>query len=228
MILYTSDMHCGIAEGFGLAGLQAVRENLEAKGYATILVDDGDAIRVQLDADIGICGGANVRSCIDKGDITYEKILEVFPFNNEMCVIDVTGQQILDALEWGSYKLPGEFGGFLQVSGLTYEIDVSVPSPCTKDEEGMFAGISGERRVRNVTVGCKPLDPEAIYSLAGQDFHLLNHGDGFTMFDGASNVITTGRLDSEVLSDYIKDTLGGEIGVEYTDPYGQGRITIIQ
>jgi hypothetical protein len=48
------------------------------------------------------------------------------------------------------------------------------------------------------------------------------------MFDGASNVITTGRLDSEVLSDYIKDTLGGEIGAEYTDPYGQGRITIIQ
>lgn len=39
-----------------------------------------DAIRVQLDADIGICGGANVRSCIDKGDITYEKILEVFPW----------------------------------------------------------------------------------------------------------------------------------------------------
>ena len=64
--------------------------------------------------------------------------------------------------------------------------------------------------------------------MAGQDFHLLNHGDGFTMFDGASNVITTRRLDSEVLSDYIKDTLGGEIGAEYTDPYGQGRITIIQ
>ena len=38
----------------------------------------------------------------------------------------------------------------------------------------------------------------------------------------------TGRLDSEVLIDYIKDTLGGEVGTEYTDPYGQGRITIIQ
>ena len=45
MILYTSDMHCGVDEGFGLAGLQAIRENLEAKGYETLLVDDGDAIQ---------------------------------------------------------------------------------------------------------------------------------------------------------------------------------------
>ena len=45
MIYYTSDIHCGVEEGFGLAGLQAVRDNLEAKGYETLLVDDGDAIQ---------------------------------------------------------------------------------------------------------------------------------------------------------------------------------------
>lgn len=89
---------------------------------------------------------------MEKGDITYRTILEVFPFNNEMCVIEVTGQQILDALEWGCSKLPDEFGGFPQLSGLTYEIDMSVPSSCTKNDEGMFTGVSGERRVRNVTV----------------------------------------------------------------------------
>ena len=187
-----------------------------------------DAIRIQLGADIGICGGANVRACVDKGDITYGKVLEVFPFNNEMCVIEVTGQQVLDALEWGSSKLPGEFGGFMQVSGLTYEIDMNIPSSCTKTEEGLFSGVSGERRVKNVMVGGKALDPEAAYTIAGQDYHLIHNGDGFTMFDGAKNVIMTGKLDSEVLIEYIKDTLGGEIGSDYADPYGQGRIRIIQ
>ena len=187
-----------------------------------------DAIRIQLGADIGICGGANVRACVDKGDITYGKILEVFPFSNEMCVIEVTGQQILDALEWGSSKLPGEFGGFMQVSGLTYEIDMSIPSSCTKTEEGLFSGVSGERRVKNVMAGGKALDPEALYTVAGQDYHLVHHGDGFTMFDGAKNVTMTGKLDSEVLIDYIKETLGGEISPDYGDPYGQGRIRIIQ
>ena len=74
----------------------------------------------------------------------------------------------------------------------------------------------------------KAIDPEATYTVAGQDYHLVDHGDGYTMFDGAKNVIRTGKLDSEVLINYIKDTLDGEIGAEYADPYGQGRIKIIQ
>lgn len=187
-----------------------------------------DAIRVQLGADIGISGAGSIRSVIDKGDITYGKILEVFPFSNEMCVIEVTGQQMLDALEWGAHKLPGEFGGFLQVSGLTYEIDLSVSSPCMEDETGMFTGISGKRRIRNVTVDGKPIDPEALYTVAGQDYHLVDSGDGFSMFNGAKKVVTTGKLDNEIIIDYIKETLGGRIGADYADPYGQGRITIIQ
>ena len=93
MILYTSDMHCGVREGFGLAGLQAIRENLESEGYETLLVDDGD---------------------------------------------------------------------------------------------------------------------------------------GFTMFDDKKSAVMTGRLDSEDLINYIKEDLGGEVGTDYADPYGQGRISIIQ
>lgn len=44
VILFTSDVHCGIDEGFGYAGLQRIRDTLESKGYTTILVDDGDAV----------------------------------------------------------------------------------------------------------------------------------------------------------------------------------------
>ena len=45
VILYTSDIHCGIDQGFGIEGLEQIREGYEAKGYTTILVDDGDAIQ---------------------------------------------------------------------------------------------------------------------------------------------------------------------------------------
>ena len=44
-ILVTSDVHCGIDQGFGYAGLKQVRDALEAQGYATLLVDDGDSIQ---------------------------------------------------------------------------------------------------------------------------------------------------------------------------------------
>lgn len=45
VILFTSDVHCGIDQGFGYAGLQQVRDSLLARGDDVILVDDGDNIQ---------------------------------------------------------------------------------------------------------------------------------------------------------------------------------------
>ena len=187
-----------------------------------------DAFRDQGGTDIAINGGGGIRASIPAGNVTREDILKVNPFGNSLCVIQVTGQQLLDALEWGSRAVPSEDGGFLQVSGLSYEVHTGVESPCLKDDKGMFAGIEGERRVRNVLVGEEPLDPEAVYTLAGVDYWLLENGDGYTMFDGAPLLQDRVKLDNQVLIDYITETLGGVIGEDYEDPYGQGRIVIVE
>jgi 2',3'-cyclic-nucleotide 2'-phosphodiesterase (5'-nucleotidase family) len=187
-----------------------------------------DAYRDQTGADIAFANGGSIRVNIEKGDITYGDIISVHPFGNMICVLEVTGQQILDALEWGSRALPADTGAFLQVSGLSYEINTAIDSPCLKDEKSLFAGIEGQRRVQNVMVGEEPLDPEKTYSLAGNDYILRNNGDGFTMFDQAPVLQDNVKLDNQVLIDYIVDTLGGEVGEEYADPYGQGRITILE
>jgi 2',3'-cyclic-nucleotide 2'-phosphodiesterase (5'-nucleotidase family) len=186
-----------------------------------------DAVRIVTGADIGICNGGGVRKNIDKGTITYGNIISVHPFGNEICVVEVTGQQILDALELGASSLPDEMGGFLQVSGLSYEVDVAIPSGCQRDENNMFIGVEGERRVKNVMVGDEPIDPAKTYTLAGTNYTLLEHGDGQTAFDGATLLENGTRLDYQVLIEYITDNLGGEIGEEYADPYGQGRIKIL-
>ena len=187
-----------------------------------------DAYCDQSGADIAIIGGGGIRDSIQAGDVTLNDILKVHPFGNYLTVIEVTGQQILDALEWGSSAVPGENGGFMQVSGLSYEIDTAVESTCRKDEDGMFTGVEGERRVRNVLVTGEPIDPDKTYSLAGVDYWFLNRGDGFTMFDGAKVLQDRVKLDNQVLIDYITETLGGVIGEEYEDPYGQGRIVIVE
>ncbi len=44
-ILFTNDIHCGVDQGFGFAGLWQVRDTLESQGYETLLVDCGDAIQ---------------------------------------------------------------------------------------------------------------------------------------------------------------------------------------
>ena len=48
LILYTSDIHCGVNEGFGVVGLEQVRNTLESQGYPTLLVDNGDSIQGEI------------------------------------------------------------------------------------------------------------------------------------------------------------------------------------
>lgn len=194
-----------------------------------------DAYREMMGADIGFVNGGGVRADIAAGDVTYGDIIAVHPFGNMACLAEVSGQQILDALEMGArFVGTAENGGFLQVSGLKYTINTAIPSSVVTDDTGAFVEVSGARRVSDVQVenretgAYEPLDPNATYTLASHNYMLKQGGDGFTMF-GADNINLLKdetMVDSEVLIDYISDTLGGTIGQEYADPYGQGRITI--
>ena len=181
------------------------------------------------EADIAFVNGGGIRVAINKGDITLNDIFMVHPFGNNLTVIEITGQQVLDALEWSVHSLPGEFGGFNQVAGLTFEYDSTIPSPCVQDDNGFFARVdeSMERRVRNVLVGGEPLDPAKNYKVASHDYQLLNAGDGYNMYKGANVLQESVKLDNQVLIDYITGTLGGTIGAGYENPYGQGRIVSV-
>ena len=71
-----------------------------------------DAYRILSGADVAFVNGGGVRDVIAAGDITLDDILKVHPFGNAMCVVEATGQQILDALEWGAggeRRLPAGF-----------------------------------------------------------------------------------------------------------------------
>ena len=186
-----------------------------------------DAYRSLTGADIAMMNGGGIRQDIAAGDVTYGDIIKVHPFGNQLCVIKATGQQIIDALEWGVHAVPGEFGGFLQVSGLSYEVDLSVPSGCVTDENGLFVRVDGEYRVKNVCVGNEPIDPNALYTVAGTDYTFINHGDGHTAFDGAELIMDRIKLDNQALLEYIVDKLEGRISDKYADLRGEGRITII-
>ena len=186
-----------------------------------------DAYLDQTGADIAVVNGGGIRASISAGDITLNDILKVHPFGNQICVLEVTGQQLLDALEFGARETPGECGSFLQVAGLTYEIHTYIESSCTMDDKGTFTGVAGEYRVKNVQIGGEDLDLSKTYKLAGHDHTLLNGGGGMSMFADCRVLMKNVKLDNQVLIDYIVDTLGGVVGEEYADPYGQGRIIAV-
>ncbi len=186
-----------------------------------------DAYRDQSGADIAIVNGGGVRDTIKAGDITLNDILKVHPFGNSMCVIEITGQKVLEALEYAVKDVPSEFGGFLQVSGITFEIHTYIPSSVKMDENKMYVSVDGEYRVKNVMVGGEPLDLEKTYTLASHNYKLKQNGDGNTAFDGCKILQDEVKLDNQVLIDYITGTLGGVVGEEYANPYGQGRIVAV-
>ncbi len=185
-----------------------------------------DAYRTVLGTDIGLMNGGGIRADLKKGDITYNDTLTVFPYGNMICAIEVTGQQLKDALEMGAKNLPEENGAFLHVSGMTYTIDPSIPSSVVLDDKGNFAGVSGAYRVQDIMVGGAPLDPEKTYTVASHDYMLRSGGDGMTMFSGCKVLLDNVMSDVDVLSSYINEDLGGAVGEAYKDPAGQGRIVM--
>lgn len=184
-----------------------------------------DAYRAAVGADIALANGGGVRASIAAGDITNNDLLSVQPYGNELCLIEATGQEILDALEMGASNAPEEFGGFLQVSGLSYKIDASIPSSVKTDENGNFVSVDGERRVFDVKVGGQAIDATKTYKVASHGYMLLEGGDGLTMFKDNKVLQENVILDNQALINYITNDLKGVVGERYANATGEGRIT---
>ncbi len=201
---------------------------------------------MDLDVDVAIMNGGGIRNKAVTGDMSYKTCKEIHTFGNVACLLEVSGQQILDALEWGAKDATVdntvENGGFLQVSGMTYEIHSYIASTVQKDENGVWTGgPTGEYRVKNVQIFDKesgkyvPLDVNAKYNLAGYNYTLRDLGDGFAMFDGAVNILDYVMEDYMVLAEYVKSfDVDSETGLPtitaenspYGELNGEGRIII--
>ena len=190
-----------------------------------------DAYREITGADIGFINGGGIRNDIDTGDITFNEILGVFPFANKTCISEVTGQQIVDMLEYGLVFYPEENGSFQHVSGIKFDFDPQIKHSVMLDENQEFVSVEGARRVSDVEVlnqetgAYEPIVLDKKYTLASHSYLLMEYGGGATMFKGAKLLSDTGILDVELLESYITENLNGVIGGEYAQ--SQNRINIL-
>lgn len=152
-----------------------------------------DAFRIMLDTDIALINAGGIRDNIAAGDITYNDLLRVFPFNNTVCIATLTGCQLIDVLEFSTRFFPKESGGLMHVSGLRYTLfENCYPHTFYYDERGLFMGKVSPKsnippppsgRIRYVQIWDKkqqkyiPIEPEKEYTLAAFDYHLKELGD---------------------------------------------------
>ena len=187
-----------------------------------------DAFRVGMDADVAFSNGGNIRADLASGELTYLDILNVLPWSDYVVKLEVTGKQLLDCLEMGAHLWPEQCGGFIQTSGLTYDINTDIKPSVTIDENGQFVSVDGEYRVKNVKVGTKPLDLNKTYTLAIDDCYYHDTNDGMTMFLNCKALVDVDakKVDADLVSDYISSK-GGTIPEEYRNINGQERIHFI-
>ncbi|MCR5353544.1 MAG: bifunctional metallophosphatase/5'-nucleotidase [Clostridiales bacterium] len=210
--------------GYNSADLIIKSENTELNR-----VEENGLCNLVADAYRDICGtqtalicGGSVRTNLKAGEITYQDVLDILPFFNEVVTAKVSGKMLVDALEFGVSFLPKASGGFPQVSGITYKVNKEIPSSVQINEKNQFVSIDGVRRVSDVKIDGEEVDPEKTYTLAITQY-LLTGGDGYTMFADAEIILDTMLVDNEMLIKYVEENLEGTIPEKYAKP--EGRIT---
>ena len=182
--------------------MECAMGNLLADAILDRVADQGATIAFQ--------NGGGVRASIDAGEITMGEVITVLPFSNTLATVDITGADVIEALENGVSDVENGAGRFAQVAGLKYAFDISQPVG-SRVSDVMVK--DGENWV--------PIDEEATYKIVTNNY-VRGGGDGFASFAGGDNAYDFGPPLEQVVADYI-----AKLGGEYT-PYTDGRITIIE
>ena len=189
-----------------------------------------DAIAQSCNTRIALCNGGGVRSDIQTGTVTYASLMHVCPFFNDLCVIEATGIEIMNALEEGARMCPLNAGAFLQCAGMKYTIDTRRPCQLGISEDSALNG-TADRRVTNVQVqqadgSFIPISPSATYQVATTSY-VAHSGDEIKAFHPCHVLRKGSTTDTEALKAYCKDiSKNGIIPEVYHHP--QGRITVLK
>ena len=178
--------------------------------------------------DAVVLNGGAIRASIKAGEIKLLDIHNVFPFNNQLCTVEVTGAQLLEALEAATQSSPDPMGAFPQVYGIKYTLDTTVPYEKGELYPGTtyYAPAAPGSRITIHEVAGKEFDPEATYTIATNEF-VATGGDTYYCFAeaGATTMVYVGYLDYEALLNFMKTELEGTIPEIYEEV--QGRITVV-
>ncbi|HEX3186412.1 MAG TPA: 5'-nucleotidase C-terminal domain-containing protein [Pyrinomonadaceae bacterium] len=162
--------------------------------------------KVQLEAgkaDVSMVASFNQQARIAKGPVTVRDIAELYVYENTLAVLEVTGQQLKDALEhsanyYNAYergKTPRELindkipaYNFDIAEGVTYDLDVSKPIG---------------NRIQNLKFKGQPLSMTRKLRLATNNYR-VNGGGGYTMYKNAPVVYRSSEEIRELMIDWLE------------------------
>lgn len=162
--------------------------------------------KVQLEAgkaDVSMVASFNNDARIAKGPVTVRDIAGLYVYENTLAVLEVTGQQLKDALEHSAkyFKpyVPGKplnelvdekipAYNFDIAEGVTYDLDISKPIG---------------QRIQNLRFHGQPLSPTKKLRLATNNYR-VNGGGGYTMYKNAPVVYRSSEEIRELIIDWVE------------------------
>ncbi|GLS38235.1 multifunctional 2',3'-cyclic-nucleotide 2'-phosphodiesterase/5'-nucleotidase/3'-nucleotidase [Mesorhizobium tianshanense] len=158
------------------------------------LVSDAVLDRVKgQGVEIVISNGGGLRASIDQGTITMGEVLTVLPFQNTLATFQISGKDLVAALESGLSQIEDGAGRFPQVAGLKYAFDRSVAPNAgrVKSVEVMEGG------------AWTSIKPDKDYLVATNNY-VRQGGDGYNIFaEKAKNAYDYGPGLEQVVADYL-------------------------
>ena len=145
-----------------------------------------DTMRQATKADIAFQNTGGLRTGIPAGNITMGNLYEVIPFDNTLYTVEMSGQEIIEVLEYG---LRNEKIGMLQYSGINVSYQMG------GEERGQILSV----RMINGT----PLNLSQTYKVVTNDF-MAAGGDGYIFFKKGKNLYDTCITLRDIIADEIR------------------------
>lgn len=195
--------------------LDGVRENVRASetNLGDLITDAmlWQAGQDNEEVDAAITNGGGIRASIAAGDITKKSVNDVLPFGNTLYVVELTGAELLEALEASTYCTPEPVGAFPQVAGIEFTINTGAAYDAGENYPGTtYAEPASINRVTILTVGGQAFDVDATYTIVTNDF-MAAGGDTYYAFSAAESGYDTGISLDQVVMDYITEELDGTV-----------------
>ena len=164
---------------------------------ADVCVERGNLVfkaREKKTIDLCLLNHGGIRAILPKGNVTTRTAFEIMPFENNLVVVALKGDQILEIA--------------------AYIIKERKPQPLS----GMTFTITKDNKAKNILIQGKPIDLNKIYYVATNDY-LANGGDSMTFFAKGVQKFDLNYKLRDVLIDYFKqvDTIPAPKDIRITE-----------
>lgn len=183
-----------------------------------------------IDIDVALKNGGGIRDTITGPAIIRLTVKAALAFDNKLAVVELTGDQLLAAMENAVSRFPSADGRFPQIAGMTLEYD-----PSKLGQQGL-ASVTTPSRIRKLVVTRANGSPDVLvdnftaqgdlsrtFVMATNSFLATGTGgDGYASIIAGEELAVTQSGEQQILEEYIQDALGGRVNV--ADPPPQPRV----